>query len=302
MNELTKTTDYSSIIEEYLKQKDVSEKSRRVYREALKVFFRWTNERGLERLTKADILEYKVSLKDRGLKPFSINLYITTLRGFFAWAEEEKIHPDVARRVKGEKVAKGFKKEPLTRDQAVELVNSTEIKRDKALIFLMIATGLRTIEVTGANVGDIKNKGENTVLMIQGKGHSEKDDFVVVKAPVLRELQEYLIDRRAKPEEPLFTSETRNGRGERLHPGSVSRIVKEALRRIRLDDPRITAHSLRHSMVTFAGLGGASQESRQAGARHEQATTTALYDHSRNDLKLKDEAATCVLEYMGANV
>jgi integrase len=236
------------------------------------------------------------------LKPFSINLYITTLRGFFAWAEEEKIHPDVARRVKGEKIAKGFKKEPLTRDQAIELVNSTESKRDKALVFLMIATGLRTIEVTGANVGDLKPHQGETVLYIQGKGHSEKDDFVVVKASVLRELQEYLVERRAKPEEPLFTSEARNHKGERIHPGSVSRIVKGALRGILIDDPRITAHSLRHSMVTFAGLGGASMESRQAGARHEQQATTALYDHSRNDLKLKDEAATCVLEYMGASI
>ena len=300
MNELIKSTDYSEFMDAYLAQKDVSEKSKRTYREALKVFFRWCNERGLDRLTKADIIEFKTSLRERGLKPFSVNLYLTTLRGFFDWAEEEGIHQNVARRVKGEKVAKGFKKEPLTRDQAIELVNSTESKRDKALVFLMIATGLRTIEVTRANVEDLKPREGKMVLWIQGKGHAEKDDFVVIEPPVLREIQEYLVDRRAKPEEPLFTSESRNGRGARLNSGSVSRIVKQALRGILINDPRITAHSLRHSMVTFAGLGGASMESRQAGARHEQQATTALYDHSRDNLKLKTEAAEAVLEYMGA--
>lgn len=302
MNELIKTTDYSSIVEAYLRQKDVSERSKRTYNEALKMFFKWTNEKGLAQLTKADIIEYKVSLKDRGLKAFSINLYLTTLRGFFDWTEEEKIHPDVARRVRGEKVPKGFKKNELTLDQANELVNSIKNKRNKALIFLMIGTGLRSVETTRADVKDVQPFEGKMVLFVQGKGHAEKDGYVVLKAPVLRELEEYLVDRRAKPEQPLFTSESRNHRGERLNSGSVSRIVKQALRGIRLDDERTTCHSLRHTMVTFSKLGGASPEAAQAGARHEQAATTALYDHSRNDLQLKDEAATAVLEYMGVTV
>ena len=55
--------------------------------------------------------------------------------------------------------------------------------------------------------------------------------------------------------------------------------MKEALKRIGIDDPRFTAHSLRHSAITFALLAGAELADAQAMARHADISTTMVYSH-----------------------
>lgn len=295
--ELVKTVDYSGIVDAYLSQRDISEKSKKVYRGALGMFFKWCNARGLNHLAKKEILEYKNELKTQGKSAYTISLYITAIRCFFRWAEEEGIHKNIVRTVKGEKISSDFKKEALTRDQARDLITSIKNQRDRVLVLLMLSTGVRAIEVSRADVGDIRNKGDKTVLYIQGKGRAEKDAYVILEYPVLKEINEYLVNRAAKLNEPLFTSESKNSKGERLHPGSISRIVKTALRRIGIDSPFITAHSLRHSTVTFALLGGATIQEAQMLARHKSIDTTMIYSHNLDRLKAEPEQK--VMEYMG---
>ena len=299
MGEIQKTVDYTPFINAYLEQKDVGTKSKKTYHGALDQFFRWCSKEGLSNLTKREILQYKEELRIQGKSAYTISLYLTAVRCFFEWAEEEGIHKNIARSVKGEKVSRGFKKEALTRDQAVDLLAGTVKERDRAVITLMVATGLRCIEVCRADVGDIRNKGDKTILNVQGKGHTDKDDFVILEHPVLQELQTYLAARQALPEEPLFTSEARNTRGHRLHPGSISRIVKKALRAVKIDSPLFTAHSLRHTAVTFCLLGGAALEEAQMLARHTSINTTMIYSHHIDRLKANPEGK--VMAYMGAS-
>ena len=77
------------------------------------------------------------------------------------------------------------------------------------------------------------------MLMIQGKGRLEKDEFVILEKPVKKEIREYLKERR-KRKGSLFVNQMKNGNVKRLHPGSISRIVKESLRKIGLDSRMIT--------------------------------------------------------------
>ena len=130
-----------------------------------------------------------------------------------------------------------------------------------------------------------------------GKGHDSKDAYVILQGPVLDELRKYLSDRKAVPGEPLFTSESRYKNGSRLSTGSISRIVKTALRALNIDDPRITAHSLRHSAITFVGLAGGSQRDQQTVGRHASIDTTAKYAHDQDRLESNPEAK--ILEYLG---
>ena len=299
MGELTKTIDYTPFIDAYLDQRDISEKSKTTYRGALQQFFKWCVQEGLNRdLTKRNILQYKEALRTQGKSAYTISLYLTSVRCFFEWAEEEGIYKNIARSVKGVTIKRGFKKEALTRDQALDLLAGTLGQRDKAIIILMVATGLRCIEVCRADVGDLRNQGDKTVLYIQGKGHTDKDDFVILEHPVLQELQIYLSARKALPEEPLFTSEARNTRGARLHPGSISRIVKKALRAVQIDSPLFTAHSLRHTAVTFCLLGGAALEEAQMLARHTSINTTMIYSHHIDRMKANPESK--VMAWLGA--
>lgn len=218
-------TDFTPLVNDFLAERDVSKKTKTVYRGALKVFFDWINQHGIQPITKADILRYKNELRAERKSAYTISLYLSAIRLFYCWLEEHG-NKNVARSIKGEKIKKAFKKEPLTRSQVSDLLGAVSSPRDKAIISLMIFTGVRTIELVRANIEDIGNRGDKTVLYIQGKGHAEKDDFVILETPVLATVQNYLSDRTIKIGDPLFVSE----QGKRLHGGSISRIVKRALR------------------------------------------------------------------------
>ncbi|MBR3690990.1 MAG: tyrosine-type recombinase/integrase, partial [Eggerthellaceae bacterium] len=78
--------------------------------------------------------------------------------------------------------------------------------------------------------------------------------------------------------------------GGRLTTRSVSGIVKQALRNIGLDSERYTAHSLRHTSVTYALMAGATVEEAQKMARHADISTTMLYAHHVDRVRNNAEA------------
>jgi integrase/recombinase XerD len=70
--------------------------------------------------------------------------------------------------------------------------------------------------------------------------------------------------------------------GKRLTTRSISRIVKDNLRKVGIDSSRITAHSLRHTAITLALQAGASIQEAQALGRHANINTTMIYAHNIN--------------------
>ena len=73
------------------------------------------------------------------------------------------------------------------------------------MLILMLTMGLRTIEVSRANVEDIRNSGDSTVLYVQGKGHTEKDAMVRMPSVVEDAIRDYLKARKSSSlTEPLF--------------------------------------------------------------------------------------------------
>ena len=215
---------------------------------------------------------------------------MVTVRRFYAWAETEGFYRDITRGIKGVKRAKGFKKDPLTVRQIKDLLtsidrDSLEGKRDYALLNLLIRTGLRTIEVARADFGDIRQQGGEAVLWIQGKGRTSKDEFVLLTPETLNPINTYLNARgRVKDNEPLFTSLSDRNQGGRLTTSSISRIAKQHLVDIGLDNGRLTAHSLRHTAITLSLLGGATIQEAQTLARHADVNTTLIYSHNINRL------------------
>jgi len=154
--------------------------------------------------------------------------------------------------------------------------------RDYALVNLLVRTGLRTIETARANVEDIRQQGEQAVLYIQGKGRDSKDDIVILTEETLEPIRAYISMRGqgVKDSSPLFISHSDRNYGERLTTRSISRIVKDRLQASGLDDRRLTAHSLRHTAVTFSLIGGATIQEAQTLARHSDINTTLIYAHN----------------------
>ena len=190
-------------------------------------------------------------------RPTTIQNYITAAKIFFTWTNEEGYYPNIAEHIKGAKIDKEHKKDYLTGAQVKNVLScvdfgTTQGLRDYAIIVLMITGGLRTVEVTRANIGDIRNIGESTVLFIQGKGKIEKNDYVKLPDAVEKAIRTYLSSRKDDKSDtsPLFVSSSNNNNGKRLSSRSVSGIVKEYLIKAGYDTPRLTAHSMRCLLYT----------------------------------------------------
>jgi integrase/recombinase XerC/integrase/recombinase XerD len=148
-------------------------------------------------------------------------------------------------------------------------------------------TALRTIEIVRADVGDIRQESGEPVLWIRGKGHESKDDFVVLTESTLKPILEYLQTRgNVKDDEPLFVSLSDRNQNGRLTTRSISRIVKNHLKRIGLNSKRLTAHSLRHGGLTaLLSHGNGNIQEAQILGRHADINVTQIYLHNIERVK-----------------
>lgn len=282
------------LIEAFLASLDVRDSSRATYGRQLKQWKAWLEETGrianLGASTREDILAYKKHLQGQGMSSLSVNGYMTAVRKLYTWLEGQRLYPNIAKDVKGLKRPKGHSKDTLSELQLQEALaqidrSSLEGLRDFALFNLMARTGLRDVEVSRAKIGDIRRLDGQPVLWIQGKGRDEADEFVLLMPEALQPIRDWLQARakamgKAQDEEPLFCSLSLRNYGQALTTRSISRIIKQALLEIGLDDRRLTAHSLRHTAITLAVKGGASLHQAQAMARHSSPTTTMIYFHN----------------------
>ena len=301
MNELTTVQQNTAIAERqtvgaelfnrYIDFLDSSPKTVETYTRALRQLFSYFSLNGITQPTRADILAFRDELKASGHKPTTVQNYITATKIFFSWTEQEGLYPNVADHLKGAKLDREHKKDYLTSRQVKEVLagvdRSTEQGlRDYAMLFLMVTGGLRTIEVSRANIGDLRTLGDNSVLYVQGKGREEKTDYIKLSAPAEQAIRAYLKARGEKDEEaPLFSSTSNNNRGARLTTRSVSGIAKTRLQQAGYDSEKLTAHSLRHTAVTLSLLAGKDITEVQQFARHANIATTMIYNHALDKAK-----------------
>lgn len=278
------------LLTRFLEYADVAPKSIETYRKALNQFFKYLTEQGIQNPQRSDILNYKEHLAEDH-KATTIQNYIAAVKIFFSWTEVENIYPDIARHIKGVKISREHKKDHLTSKQIKTVLNGIDTDkltglRDYAIITLMTTGGLRTIEVSRANIEDLRTLGDETVLYIQGKGRTEKADYIKISPQAEKAIREYLKERgTAAGNEPLFTSTSNNSRGNRLSTRTISGIAKKQMQAAGYDSDRLTAHSLRHTAVTLAITGGQKLAEVQEFARHADLNTTMVYNHAIDKAK-----------------
>ena len=289
------------LVNSFISDQDVKESSKGLYRRTLKQFFTWVkdNSYSLSAITRVEVLKYKEDLLSSQMSSLTVGSYITSVRRFYEWTEANKFYPNVAKGIKTPKRRQQFKKQPLLPAQAIALLSYYQDKalRDYAIITLLLRTGLRTIEVIRANVGDIVFKGSQRVLLVHGKGRDEKDNFVLLTDKAYQPIKAYLETReQARPGEPLFTSTSNNSKGERLSTRSISFIAKEGLKAIGLEDRAFTAHSLRHTTAVNILRSGGSLEMAQMTLRHSNPATTQIYTASLNEERRLQNSGEALLD------
>lgn len=269
---------------------DASEKTVQTYTRAIRQYVKWASYNGISQPTREDILRYKDELKENH-KPTTVQNYITALKLFFQWTEQEQIYPNIAKHIKGAKLDRNPKKDYLTSRQVKKVMETAKEEslqglRDYAILALLFTGGLRTIEISRANIEDLRTAGDNTVLYIQGKGREEKTEYVKIMPKVEDAIRAYLAARKpAATTEALFTSTSNNSKGKRISTRTVSEIVKQALIKAGFNSDKLTAHSTRHTAVTLALLGGEKLEEVQQFARHKNIATTLIYAHNLDQAK-----------------
>jgi integrase/recombinase XerC len=159
------------------------------------------------------------------------------------------------------------------------------LRRDRALLEMLYAAGLRVSELTGLNLIDIDQ--QERVLRVRGKGDKERIVPYGSKAqealekywPVREQLLTHVSAGAARPEMPHGQAVFLNYAGRRLTQRSVGRIVKKYVRLVNINWD-LHPHSLRHAFATHLLADGADLRAIQELLGHQSLSTTQKYTHA----------------------
>jgi integrase/recombinase XerC len=249
----------------------------RSYRADLQDCVAFLERRGLGALVDADarvIRGYLANLHDRGLARTSIARRLATLRSLFRYLMRRgRVRVNPAREVRTPSLP-GRLPAHLPIDQSDALFrqppgDEAADLRDRALLEVLYATGVRVAELAGLDMEDT-DLAEGSVRVL-GKGRKER--IVPLGSKAVDALRAYLGPREGA-RGPLF----RNARGGRLTVRSVHRIVRARARAAGLAG-RVTPHTLRHTFATHLLDAGADLRLIQELLGHARLATTQRYTH-----------------------
>lgn len=225
---------------------------------------------------------YVVHVRKRGLGGRSLARHLSALRGFFAFAREEKeLEEDPARFLENPKLVKNLP-EVLSRREIEALLAAPDIGdrlgfRDRTMLELLYASGLRVSELCSLRALDFD--AQTNLLRVTGKG--DKERLVPMHAQAAAFLQDYIAHWR-----PLFNPVqtvlflNRSGRG--LSRVAVWKLVRRYANRAGITTP-ISPHTFRHSFATHLLEGGADLRSVQMLLGHADISATEIYTHVRQE-------------------
>ncbi len=252
------------------------------YRGDLEQFAAFLQEEGTSYLQvdRTVARRYLAHLQRRGLAPASVARKLAALRTFYGHLVRRAVLPIHPLRGLGTPKQPRHLPRFLSVDETVALLMAPDLRtpqglRDRAILELLYASGLRVGELVRLDLGDV-DWGRHE-LRVLGKGGRER--LALVGRPALRALQAYLRSGRPplakeRPTAALFL----NRFGGRLSDRSVRTIVSEHALLAGLEGD-ITPHTLRHTFATHLLEGGADLRIVQELLGHARLTTTQRYTH-----------------------
>lgn len=245
------------------------------YRIDLKQFEKWL-PCNISEVSSAKIGEYVSFLKNKGLSVSSISRKLSAIRMFYRFllvegvVGENPVQGVVSPR-RGQKIPTYLSFKEVEKLLEAPLPTSSNGLRDKAILELLYATGLRISELINLNRRDLNlNSGW---VKVRGKGSSER--MVPLGREAARWIGRYLKKRGGKDKDfPLFC----NRYGERLSRQSCWKMVKKYARKA-LIKKVISPHTLRHSFATHLLSRDADLRSVQELLGHVNISTTQIYTH-----------------------
>jgi integrase/recombinase XerD len=239
--------------------------------------FAETENLDIVELTRQDLRAFIADLSREGLSPSSIGRIASAVRGFYKFLMLDghiKKHPaeDLISPQKGFYLPNFLNQTDIENLLAVPDVSTETGLRDKAILELMYAAGLRVSEVVDLQVNSVDL--ESGILTCKGKG--SKTRRVPVGKSAVEWLRLYLIARRKKENieiNNIFVSSL----GKKITRQAIFNFIKEYAEKIGLED--VSPHTLRHSFATHLIQNSADVRSVQQMLGHADISTTQIYTH-----------------------
>lgn len=278
--QLSKQRDF---VREYLLylqvEKGLAKNSLESYERDLSKLKSWTerNNFNLLGLTRKDLREWLIDLAGENLSERSKRRIVSTLRGFYKFLMFDghlKKNPaeDLDAPQKGFYLPKFLNQTEVENLLSVPDVSQETGRRDRAILELMYACGLRVSEAVDLTISDVNI--DAGILTCKGKG--SKTRKVPIGKSAVEWLKSYLVLRRKKDNieiQNLFVSSL----GKPISRQVIFKFIKEYAEKIGLKD--VSPHTLRHSFATHLIQNSADVRSVQQMLGHADISTTQIYTH-----------------------
>lgn len=275
------------LIDEFLDyltvEKGLSQNTREAYGSDLFKFMKYLDKRGIKDIDgvkREDITDYLMKEKEKGIGANSLSRNLVSIRMFFRFlVTNNYIEEDITSALDSPRLWK-ILPEVLSVKEVEQLLKSPDTRtrygvRDKALIEIMYASGLRVSEVANLNINDINT--DFGFLRCMGKGSKER--IVPLGKPAIFALKNYL-----KKTRPGFMKDLLIGnifitqQGKPFTRQGIWKIIKNYTRSAGIKKS-IKPHTLRHSFATHLLSNGADLRVVQELLGHSDITTTQIYTH-----------------------
>ena len=285
-------------------ERNLSKRTIKEYQHDLKIFFEYFKPYLEEELTLANmdertIREFLTFLRiDKDYSAKALNRKISTLKAYFRFLEDDEyIEKSPMNRIRTVKMGKHIPK-VFSQTEVSQLLNTvsgekqesdspdlTSVKkkkkkkreyktpfdlasRDKAILELFYATGMRVAELSGLNIEDIDFEAK--MMKVTGKGNKQR--MVLMNDAAISAIEDYLIERPKTKTRALFL----NRHKKRLSIRGIQILFKKYLQESGI--PRDgSPHTMRHSFATHLLEGGADLVSIKELLGHENLSTTQIY-------------------------
>jgi integrase/recombinase XerD len=279
---------HSSFIDHLRVERGLSENTILSYRRDISYFLLFLESKAIriENLSAEHLINFEVSLRDRGLALTSVNRINSTVKSFMIYLAREFSLNLPTGEISSHRIARRLPK-ALSIDEITALINSSgalsrsNSLRDVALLELLYSTGGRVSEIIGVNLSDLAKitNDDEVIQTIRLRGKGSKERIVPVGSFALQALDNYLVrlrpalaERAVRDDGALFL----NSRGLRISRQSAWTIVSDASKLCGLEN-KVSPHALRHSYATHLLDGGADIRVVQELLGHSSVTTTQIY-------------------------
>ncbi len=243
--------------------------------------------RNWRQVDKPLILAFLSDLQAKGYSPATVARKIAAVKSFFSFLTAEGIvRTDPTETLSSPRVGKSLPK-PISPEQVDELLeqplrrDTPEAKRDKAMLELLYASGMRVSELVSLDLDSVSLSADHAYVRCMGKGYKERT--IPIHEHAAEAVKMYLHEARPRlvggsAESALFV----NRRGERLTRQGFWLILKIYARAANIGVV-VTPHTLRHSFATHMLKGGAPLRNVQELLGHANISTTQVYTQLTND-------------------